>query len=88
MYELITTITLRKRWLFSLIGFLIVIVGIAFKNKESVGRHLSVSSASVFFDGDGGTSEIVLSSNADWSINNPAQVKDQRTIDAIKEGVK
>lgn len=88
MYELIRTITVRKRWLFNIIGFLVVIIGIAFKNKESVGTHLSVSSASVSFNEDGGTSEIVLNSNADWSINNPAQVKDQRTIDAIKEGAK
>ena len=88
MYELIKTITLGKRWLFSLAGFLVVIVCIAFKKKEAVQTHLSVSSASISFDGNGSTSEIVLSSNADWSIKNPAQVKDQRTLDAIKEGAK
>jgi endoglucanase len=54
------------------LGFLIAILSLlSCKKKNAVADELSVSPNAITFPAEGGTSEITISSNAEWSINNP-----------------
>jgi endoglucanase len=54
-------------------GFLIVIASFtSCKKKESIPAELSVSPITVSFPASGGTSNITVTCNAQWSISNPA----------------
>lgn len=55
-----------------ILGFIIAILSLtSCKKKEVVAAELSVSPGAVTFPGEGGTSDITISSNAAWSVNNP-----------------
>ena len=52
--------------------FLMAILSlISCKKKDGVAAELSVSPSAVTFPGEGGASDITISSNAAWSVNNP-----------------
>ncbi len=53
-------------------GFLIAILSLlSCKKKEGVAPELSVSPGAITFPAEGGASDITISSNAAWSVNNP-----------------
>jgi endoglucanase len=55
-----------------ILGFLMAILSlISCKKKDGVAAELSVSPGAITFPGEGGASEITISSNAAWSVNNP-----------------
>ena len=55
-----------------ILGFLMAILSlISCKKKEAVAPELSVSPSTITFPAEGGTSNITISSNAAWSVNNP-----------------
>lgn len=55
------------------LGFLIAIISlISCKKKDGVEAQLSVTPATVSFPAEGGTSDITVTCNAQWSVNNPA----------------
>lgn len=56
-----------------ILGFLMAILSlISCEKKDGVAAELSVSPGAITFPAEGGASEITISSNAAWSINNPA----------------
>jgi endoglucanase len=55
-----------------ILGFLIAILSlISCKKKDGVEAELSVSPGAITFPAEGGASDITISSNAAWSVNNP-----------------
>jgi endoglucanase len=55
-----------------ILGFIIAITSlIACKKNKTVAAELSVSPGAITFPAEGGTSDITISSNAAWSVNNP-----------------
>jgi aryl-phospho-beta-D-glucosidase BglC (GH1 family) len=55
-----------------ILGFIIAITSlIACKKNKMVAAELSVSPGAITFPAEGGASEITVSSNATWSVNNP-----------------
>ena len=55
-----------------ILGFLMAILSlISCKKKNAVAAELSVSPSAITFPAEGGTSDITISSNAAWSVNNP-----------------
>src|SRR5688572_11584579 len=55
-----------------IVGFLMAILSlISCKKKDGVAAELSVSPSEITFPAEGGTSDITISSNAAWSVNNP-----------------
>ena len=55
-----------------ILGFLMAILSlISCKKKNEVAAELSVSPSAITFPAEGGTSEITISSNAAWNVNNP-----------------
>jgi len=55
-----------------ILGFLMAILSLtSCKKKDAVVAELSVSPSAITFPGEGGASDITVSSNADWSVNNP-----------------
>jgi len=55
-----------------ILGFLMAILSlISCKKKEGVAAELTVSPGAITFSAEGGTSDITISSNAAWSVNNP-----------------
>ena len=55
-----------------ILGFLMAILSlISCKKKEGVAAELSVSPSAITFPAEGGASDITISSNAAWSVNNP-----------------
>ncbi|MEO8112215.1 MAG: cellulase family glycosylhydrolase, partial [Ginsengibacter sp.] len=55
-----------------ILGFLMAILSLtSCKKKDGVAADLSVSPSAITFPGEGGASDITISSNAAWSINNP-----------------
>ena len=55
-----------------ILGFLMAILSlISCKKKDGVAAELSVSPSAITFPAEGGASDITISSNAAWSVNNP-----------------
>src|SRR5688572_12287933 len=55
-----------------IVGFLMAILSlISCKKKDGVAAELSVSPGEITFPAEGGASDITISSNAAWSVNNP-----------------
>ena len=55
-----------------ILGFLMAILSLtSCKKKTEVAAELSVSPGAITFPGEGGASDITISSNAAWSVNNP-----------------
>lgn len=55
------------------LGFLIAILSlISCKKKDGVAAQLSVTPATVYFPAEGGTSDITVTCNAQWTVSNPA----------------
>ncbi len=55
-----------------MLGFLIAILSlISCKKKNEAAAELSVSPGAITFPAEGGASDITISSNAAWSVNNP-----------------
>ena len=55
-----------------ILGFLMAILSlISCKKKDDVAAELSVSPSAITFPAEGGASDITISSNAAWSVNNP-----------------
>ena len=55
-----------------ILGFLMAILSlISCKKNNGVAAELSVSPGEITFPAEGGTSDITISSNAAWSVNNP-----------------
>lgn len=64
---------MKIKYSYMVLGFLIAIASvISCKKKENVAPELTVSPTTVSFSADGGTSDIILTCNAQWSISNPA----------------
>jgi len=56
-----------------ILGFLMAILSlISCKKKDGVAPELSVSPSTITFPADGGASDITVTCNAKWSVNNPA----------------
>lgn len=55
--------------------------------KGTIAPELSVSPTEINLPAKGGTADITINGNGQWSISNSA-VKDQRTIDAVMAGAK
>ena len=61
----------KRRYQF--LWFLIVLIVFAFcSKKEVIAPELSVSSSEELFTAGGGTSEVIVSANTNWSVNNSA----------------
>jgi aryl-phospho-beta-D-glucosidase BglC (GH1 family) len=55
-----------------ILGFLIAILSLtSCKKKNEIAAELSVSPGAITFPGEGGASDITISSNAEWKVNNP-----------------
>src|SRR4051794_17143001 len=55
-----------------IVGFFIAILSlVSCKKKTEVAAELSVSPSAIIFPAEGGASDITISSNAAWSVNNP-----------------
>ncbi len=55
-----------------ILGFFMAILSlISCKKKNEVAAQLSVSPSAITFPAEGGASDITISSNAAWSVNNP-----------------
>ena len=55
-----------------IVGFFIAILSlVSCKKKNEVAAELSVSPGAITFPAEGGTSDITISSNATWRVNNP-----------------
>jgi endoglucanase len=55
-----------------ILGFLFAILSlVSCKKKNTVAAELSVSPGAITFPAEGGVSDITISSNAEWSVNNP-----------------
>jgi hypothetical protein len=61
---------IQRRYKF--LGFLAAIILVACHKKDVIASELSLSSSEELFTGDGGTSEVTVSSNTSWSISNTA----------------
>ena len=55
-----------------LISLITVISLFSCKKTKGPDPHLTVSATTITFTGDGGTQDITVTSNADWSVSNPA----------------
>ena len=51
--------------------FMAILSLISCKKKDGAAAELSVSPGDITFPAEGGASEITISSNAAWSVNNP-----------------
>ena len=55
-----------------IVGFFMAVLSLmSCKKKDGVAAELSVSPGAITFPGEGGASDITVSSNAAWSVNNP-----------------
>jgi endoglucanase len=64
---------MKKMFFFKSVVFLTAIITLfACKKAKSPAPELTVSLSTITFTGDGGTQDITVTSNADWSVSNPA----------------
>src|SRR6185437_13641067 len=64
---------MKKMYFFRSVVFLTAIIMLfACKKAKSPAPELTVSVSTITFAGDGGTQDITITSNADWSVSNPA----------------
>ncbi|MEO6851546.1 MAG: cellulase family glycosylhydrolase, partial [Mucilaginibacter sp.] len=64
---------MKKMYFFKSVVFLTAIITLfACKKTKSPAPELTVSMSTITFAGDGGSQDITVTSNADWSVSNPA----------------
>src|SRR5438067_13675830 len=64
---------MKKMYFFKSVVFLTAIIALlACKNAKTSAPELTVNMSTMMFEPDGGSQDITITSNADWSISNPA----------------
>jgi aryl-phospho-beta-D-glucosidase BglC (GH1 family) len=63
---------MKIKYCFTILISLITVISLFSCKKKNPDPQLTVSAPTITFTGDGGTQDLSISANADWSISNPA----------------